>query len=122
MKWTKLDYAVLVITIFVLCTHAFTAWAINFHVSNYGADWDTVSESLENDPGMKEMLKLKQLGSMMFVVILSSLIGGWFAVFRKIQFVKGNAKYAANYIVSTLLFAALYAFINDLISIIGLVW
>lgn len=122
MKWTSLDYAVLIIGILVLCTHAFTVWAINFHVSTHGVDWESATEILETDPGMKQMLQAKQLGSLIFIVILGSMIGGWFGVFRKLQFVKGNAKYAANYIVCTLLFTAIYAFINDFISIIGLMW
>lgn len=118
MKWTNLDKMVLVIWILVLGMHALTTFAMGYQRTC--GDVNKAIAQFENDPAARWFIQLNSLGNILFVLMTGGMVGGWFGYIRKIQF--GDFKPAASFIVTVILFCALYSFVNDLALTVGVVY
>jgi hypothetical protein len=117
-KPTAMDVLVIFMAIFTLCSHAFTMYAVNWHVQKSGVSIADVVEVLEQSPGTKTVLQLDQFANIMWLIIWASIFALWFAYVRKIQFTE--KKDLCMFVIMILFFCTAYAFVNDLASVIGL--
>jgi len=118
MKWTNLDYMVLVIWILVLGMHFTTSFAMG--MQRDCGDVNKAIAQFENDPAARVFIQLQSLGNILFILMTGGMVGGWFGHIRKVQF--GKHSEAASFIVTVILFCAIYSMVNDLALTVGMLY
>lgn len=118
MNWTRLDYMVLIIWILVLGMHFTTSFAMG--MQRTCGDVNKAIAQFENDPAGRIFIQLESFGSILFILMTAGLVGGWFGYIRKVQFTKYSQ--AASFIVTVILFAAIYSIVNDLALTTGMLY
>lgn len=117
MKFTKIDWMVIAILIFLLTTHFATAFAVEYYRDI--TQTKEIVKAIEGDPVAEVLLSIGKIGAILKILMVASLFGLYFGILRKYQFSEEH-KLSVQYLVCTIFFASLYMVVNDLAHLLGL--